>query len=897
MRRIFKYIVIIAMMLAMVGMSVSAGSDWPVARQNLFRTGFVTGSLDSTDVTTLNFTCGTGTTQAHSVQPAIGDYDGNASNGNEMIVSCSGDSLISTSHLYILSSNLDLIDSITLTTTFTADNNRYRQFDTVDYDNDGMEEVVVYYPRDIAGTDKKIELIMYKFNTTSRQFQYEGNFPYVNNSANYTESGWENVPVPEVGASDLEINSFIQCMEYDDSCTVFHQQRVEKINLSGGTFSIDWVNDTRTLTDDEFWGDLWMTPGTGSSDQEMYPIIIDNDNDLSLKINLLDGRNDTYLKINYTSGEMLNYTILNPGVFDSTLQSSWSAVTCDSSQCVNPNIYFVVAESITEQCYLVDSTDMQVIKKLDIDTDGDITANGGTCWVEDRDNDGTDELCGTMFDFGANSKVRCEEISFFGQDTLDETVLEYTSLTEPSDNIVSNSVAIGDVDGDGLYDLVVPGTVWLLEETFLNTIENSGFFLNGSYTGAGGDGFSMAVAEFSSTSSLDVMLIPVSEELDIWFLLTTSAVSQLNITSNDVPEFDNNPYPQIESPICNTTRLKFNCSYADGCISDTETDKIKMSVDCFSDGSQVYTDTRFTLFGLKDISGCDLRGIEANTTQYYNATFTVWDNQHDPSENTTTKVAYSVASTNCNDQDSPGQVDPGVETNVAPKFNFLPQAIAPQPFCLNSSIIYTCSNGDCYNDTEDDPVYFKIDCNNDGTYELTTTFNTTQWSCRFNSTNITQMNVQVWDGYHTVKGDEIAVSVDISSTILADLENVSTEEEVVCYDSSLIGGSGQIVLPDGSKPSTESSKNFLYRFYLDLSNALYTPMSIIAIFLSAILSVILYWKGATSKKVSHPGIMSIGTFVILVLIHTLAGIISIVPLVLLILIGAAVIAFGIKGGS
>ena len=740
------------------------GAEWDTKQADDGRTGVITGTASfntESGTMTSSFTCGTGSGD-EDIQPLFMDI--NDDTYNEMVTVCSGDGEGAT-RIKIMDNSLSELDYEILSGEWGAvSGSDVYPFEVEDIDNDGNLEIIYYHPEDYT-TDHNLELIVYEYNISSENIIKEYSYPFQNNTPVWNDT---------INLTDFVSYSngtHLECLS--EMCYVQHDSYMMALNMTSKSKA--WLINSSDINPDF---DITQTISANSG-SKFYPVFKDINLDGIIEVCMTSGGGGVVCLNEYDGSVTHNYTLQITGD-DRAFQ--WFFTFCSASRCENDREMIVVSSVDTGDdlayCDMYDSNDGGKVQTTATEDMGVTTISDSVaCWVEDRDDDGNDELCiiglsKYSFFYSQKSNAKCEELNFFETDTL-RTDLNYTDNESYQWINHDSQMNIVDYDQDGIMEVITDSALFDFNETFDGLTMSEADYLNESILVTGIESTIIAI-DFISSGLLNIFSIPLDIDSDTYYVTYSTL-------TNFKAQFDNPPTQNIQNPVCNNSLLTYTCSYANGCISDVETDTFKMSIDCFSDGSQVWTDTRFTNIGLQDITGCDLGAT--NLTGNINTTFTLWDSEHDPSQNETIIVTFfkDTDDVGCFNNTNPGNVTI-TTVNTIPEFVGFPIADAPQPFCLDSGVTYTCAEGDCYTDDDDDEVYFKIDCDNDGTYETFTFTGDHNFYCRYTQSGATQLNVAVCDNFHATC-DETSLSVVISTRTVDD----------VIADGSLDCGSSYLV--------------------------------------------------------------------------------------------------------
>lgn len=750
-----KLSIILLFIVLLVLSSTISYSEWDTKQNDLGRTGIVTGVDTISEVAyfiNYNFTCGTGDGNS-DIQPIILDVDNDGY--NEMFVYCSGDATNGNGHLMIIDSNLEIIDSITVTGEWSVNALYYFQFDVTNIDDDDNYEVVIYTPNDITAA-KKLEVIIYEFNTSNEEFIKEYNYPFVN----YTHSWNDTVNITDF--DDFTTDIHIECK--DSLCIILHDEHVFSLNVSSQTK--EWYVKLSDINSG-FDGNHFIS--SGSPSYHYYPTWINIDLTGNEEYCVLD-IND-FLCIDVNEGDIThNYTLDVTG----SAGGNYQILSCSASRCENDRMMIIVAtdSSVSDKyiCEIFDSQDGDKKQITEVYISG-LSPDATYCWIEDRDNDSNDELCVAGFDHGIldNGRVLCEELNLFETNTLKEE-LHWNITTSSQDDNINNQMVIADYNQDGYYDIIMDSAIW----NFNNIIDSINYpeitFLNDSVGTT--NYFSTIVSQYVIPNRLDIISIPNMDNFDSYYVTIFSDAEDIDELINTKIDFTTQgPIKQISNPICQNELLEWECSYANGCVEDEENDEIALCVDCFDDGSHVVCTEPVGFFTFSESLECDL-SLTA-LTGYVNVSFTVWDDNGgfggaNQSRNNTYDTNYYIASENqsCYNTTNPGDIlDPVV--NTIPEILSSPSGNAPSPYCLNSVITFECLNHECYTDDDDDEVYLSVDCEGDGTY-IGYGIGDTDFSCYFNVAGSRQVSMQVCDLFHT-NCASISWSVEISERTIYDV--------------------------------------------------------------------------------------------------------------------------------
>jgi len=737
----------ISFILLIIILSISASASWTNFQNDEGGSGVNPASasipLDQ-NLITINFTCGTGFRV--NVQPRFLDITGDGI--DEMILSCSSDAEGSP-RISIIDNLYGAISTKGLSGNglFGISNDYYFWFDLTDINNDGDYEIVVLNVNDTSGVNQEAELLVFSYNNTLNDIVFLYNFTVINGTNNVT--GFPAYKPNDKAVNDA--NRIIECFN-STYCMIWHEEDVIMVNLTISDASVLWVHNLTEagLTD----MDLGFDP---QLEKFLQPIIVDSTHTGIMDVNFLSVNEQFVSYYGFNGSIRLNKTL---DVWGATDLSTWSFVDCDASRCNTDRMNMIIGGSNIDDgvCQFYDTQDGSLEQTNVIDSGN---TEGTWCWVENRDefrgliDDDNDELCGVTFDSGstAGNSMVCEELTLFQQTTFEiEDGLSW-GVAGTHTSGFNSQMSIADVDGDGLYDIIMDSGIWSIPEDESTTVSN--IFLNDSATGTE---IMTLIVEFSETDIFEIMSINLAT--DTYYV--TGSGEGFGFISNELIDFTGNgAYPSVQSPMCNNATVTWTCGYDTACVFDAEGDRFKMEVDCYSDGTEIHTDQRFnTVQGLRFLDGCNLSSVDNEGV--YNATFTVWDNQHTQNQNNTIIIEYYISnSSNCFDDTNTGDIDLPFN-NTIPQFIGLPSSDIPSPYCLNSTIVFDCEDGICYEDIENDKVYFKLDCDGDGDYESINSADNGAFSCRFETSGVQQVNIQVCDVMHT-SCNSVSFSVNVDT--------------------------------------------------------------------------------------------------------------------------------------
>lgn len=738
-------------------------------------------TFNITNSSTVAITCGTGSAQKMS--PGVFGTFGDTDSYPDLFLMCAPDSDNANVHIRMISDSLAQLDTATLVSDGQLRND-FLPFSVCEYDGDvDTIEFCILNIEDtnpVGGFDY-FSILVYSFDPAGAQQFTKINEWFLNDTPSgagvivQTDGGEYNI----TGTMSNDPNEqFIECyFGNDPTCYIVADPYVFATNMTLNN-TVKWIDDTG--------GDLQMYYVLA----EHPPLFVGD------YMYVMNYTNDYVYRINVTSG-YLDTIRLNSGT---VTYETWSAYDCDTGDCSVQHDEIVASDRTENKAYIFDISDGTLLETVSLPSVGTFTYT----WIEDRDADGSYELCVAFFDGvesgSEDSAAKCEELNFFAFDTLDDEF----GFNTTSDASVSDVVVRTDLNGDNKDDLIVGTNILMSSGTHFIPYVIQSLYDTASPT----DDLGSIYSAFDHTASLAGSILSWHTELsgnDTVFLTSSFA---LESELANLPEFYLDPVQSIANPICNYSTVEFTCTYANGCAIDEEYDRFGICYDCFSDGSQAACLSSAEFFLVYDSWECDVSGKSG----IQNMTVDIFEDGYEDNNDSIT-YQYVVDSAGCYNETNPGNVTEP-EINIPPTFTGIPVSLYPEPYCRDSTIRFVCDTPGCYYDPEDDDVWFAVDCNDDGVYEKTTSVGVNNFSCAFNySVNDSgshQVNVRVRDLAHQGEFyDEVGFSVTISNYSRSDVEAAG---ELLCSSAGFFAADGTIDIPDA--PDEESSAaNAVYRAY------------------------------------------------------------------------------------
>lgn len=763
--------------------NTAAGNNWLYDGKDGGRSYYQDTSLgfDEDSAASVNITCGTDSSNSLAQTPLAGTF-GDADSNPDLLLSCGPDSQNAAPHLVMITDDLVQTDQITVTSGGDLLNNRLPMA-LCSYD--GYDDTVeicllnIEDPTPAAGFDTA-SIIIYSYNFSGAQEFVKIHEWYLNatGETHYTDSGEYNIS-NSLSTSVEQNTIYCDIAGNNPQCTVMSAMTLFKTNMTANA-TMTWIQEL-SYTPYDYIDYLF----------QLAPLYYGDE------IYVYDDTTEEFSVINYTDGTV-NRTMSISGIG----AARYIAITdCSAADCES-GAEIVIADVNNDRCGLYSASDGDVLEYSSLA----IATNIGYCWTEDRDNDGTEELCGIGFDTtesgAGDSYVHCEELNLFAFDTIDTNF----ALNTTYDTSMGYPVTRADINNDNVSDffagvhLITLSGSAVTVRTIDSLITESGVTtqdIASIYIGLDGNA--------NNTGTL-ISWMGQPANLDTYILTTTAGLPFEEIISG-LAEFNLGAAQLTANPVCLNEELRFRCSYENGCVEDNDLDNFGLYIDCFSNGSMIRTASPIRT---EAEWTCDLTNVSAGT---YNITMTVYESGFEDNNDTfTQQFQIAAAGQPCNNETSPGDVDePAV--NLKPVFTGLPAANIPQPFCRDDAVIFTCENSTCYEDTEGDAVYFRYDCDYDGVYEGVSQYGTDTFGCDldFNYTAETAQTiaVQIADAAHSSNLDGVIFTVLISNYTTA--QSVA-EGGSLCSGRTFYTDDGDILLP--SSPE-EASRNGIFRFVRD----------------------------------------------------------------------------------
>jgi len=728
---------------------------------------------------TVMIECGTDT-DSHNVAKSQGLFAAIADDDArpDLLLMCGADTSNPNPHMIMINDDIVQVDSITLTGTSLDSNDLPVAWSICEYDNSAETNEICIVNNDepvVTNGFQHFSILIYTFNKTSQEFSKLKEW-YLNstgteiNLANGTTINGSNL-----GTADYNARTLIDCnipQSSDDTMCY----------ITSGT-AIFATNFTTNNTVEWWYEGEWTTADDLMTQSTYDPTVYDDDGIYRI--------NTTYgVKfINLTTGAMEREFTL-PGISEAAY---FGIVDCDASDC-DPDAYeIVVADGANNEVSIFSAEDGSLLQATQLSNSGDSSAYA---WVEDRDGDGNQELCGVMIDNSESgsddSYVKCEELNLFEFDTLDTAF----GLDTGADYFSSSSIVRADFDNDGLDDLMVGTTIIYLgseTDTVSAVVIDS---LNSSFVQGGDAGQVYSVANIYSlydqylNGTGTFLTTPISPANNDTVWLTTSGALPDTGTQPDLVQLDNGPVQSIQNPICNNSTVTFECTYDNGCAVDEDYTNFGVCYDCFNNGTQADCMTANEFFLNYDEWECDLTGASTGLTSMYIEVFeTGYEDNND-----SMLYNYTIASSACyDDGNNSGEVDVP-DANLPPESVGIPTSTVPEPYCLNSTIIFECSEGDCWTDDENDSVFLVPDCDGDGVYEAGGALGDDRFYCIFRTAGSHTVGLKICDTVNSHCGS-VAFSAVVSTQTVEDI--ITDNENPVCYTEYIFDPEeGEYTVPD-----------------------------------------------------------------------------------------------------
>ena len=750
-------------------MTMTTGADdWSTTFDDLERTSIYEDSFDimPASFSSINFTCGDSgsITSLFNINSML-SYDLNGDSAEEQIIMCLPDIENTVSHAIIFNDDIEIFSNVDI---IPQDSNiadtDMRIYSIADVDDDGLVEIIALfahtrsYGAPVIQYEYDTELVVYEINGTS--ITYDFSITLRNDSlTNYTLQGIESFDVSD--NLDSTSNIDMQCIE--SSCIISGAQ---------GIFAIDMINKNASWYHD--YSDLGVGSYTSTNSIPLPMVITDIDFDDDIEIAIMIRGTDDLIIFDADTGVIEFLEDIGDQVDNAV---TFSVHDCTTSQCES-GYKELLFDDAGLQCefykftsYSNTTGQLSVIRISDDDMIDDDT-DEHTCWIEDRNDDGVDEVCSLSFHHHDNIvydyDIRCEEISLFGFDSIDQA----GELNISNNFAKVPKFAMIDISNDGLLDIV--GNSFIFD---INNSESVPIFGRDSQFGS-----SMAVPFTASNN--DFILFSRYYQDDLVFISSTGSID--NITINDqirfrddgsfVPPYTKTWYdlseqqfyyngtaylPENMSAICsNETSIDWTCDYSSGCLLDTEVDDYKIVMDCFGDGSQII-ETGYHFNSQQVDLSCNPQYIDDGE---YTMTMWITDAKHDISNNITISVDFIINDSICISYDS---------DDTLPEILSAPTASSDSPYCGSGTgelVLYNCSENNCFNDTDGDDIYtILVDCDGDGAYESTSSSDDRHmfW-CTYDDISVTKTYFKIY------------TTGDTSQGVTGIIPVVVTESDVIC---------------------------------------------------------------------------------------------------------------------
>lgn len=742
-----KQYVILPLILILFSVLVSAAwlrQGYDIQRSMYHDTG---ATFDPETSSTIGIFCGTdeGVTLGHS--PGLFAPIGDSDSAPDLLLMCGPDVSNGAPHLVMISDNLVQEDQITITSDVQLEND-WLPFDFCEYDGDtGTAEICILNYEDVSvssGFDT-FSIIIYSYDTDGTKEFTRLHEWFLNETGSevMTQTGLINVSNLN---DDVRMNMIDCFYGVDPTCYINSGDTVFATNFSANN-TVKWWLELGDVDDFFIYEYKYFLPAYSG--------------DGLIKIN--SSLNVKY--INVTTGDIeRNFTLTG-----ATSVAYFGIVDCDASDCDPDFEEIIIGDPSTDTVYIYTLEDGDLIESISQSGSYNIVYG----WVEDRDNDGNQELCGIFIDSSesgsGDSDVQCEELNFFGFDTLDEEF----GLEMGSDTWSAYPIIRSDFNGDSLSDIMVGSQIIYLNSfsVTVDLIDSLNISLVAGGVNKVASIYSLFDQYVNGTGTFLTWAVnPVNND-SIW--LTTSGALPEGPVFPNLPEFSLGPVQSIQSPACNNTSISFECTYLNGCATDIEFSHFGLCYDCFNDDSQEYCFTPNEFFLNYDQWECDLSAESGGTKTMY---IEIFESGYED-VNESMLYNFTVSDSACYDEGNPGNVtDPVV--NSPPEIINIPVAQVPQPFCTNSTVIFNCSVEDCYIDNDNDTVFLVPDCDGDGVFEAGGSLGADTFYCNFHEEGPHTVALKVCDGVNTFC-DSIAFSVVISPQTAEDIINGEVAE---CYD-------------------------------------------------------------------------------------------------------------------
>ncbi len=848
-----KGILIVILIVFALASMVSA--DWSANGHDYQNTNAVSYSFfNMSNATTIPVVCGTSSPEYWNPMLST-TIDGNV----VMFIECGADGGSATSRIVAISSSYSVLDTIAVSSNISGSASTNPMPFSLVYDANGTLNIAVLDIKNgIFGAGGAIGIIEYPFNGTKFG---DGSELYFNESSE-TSTMIGTVNMSQYAAFYTSSGSSLQC--YQGSCYIVDTgwgtsspRFILGMNATNG--SLEWIynylydpsSSQYGVINPVFYSDTMFIPGNSTSNPTMH------------RYNLSDGIDTDYPMPGLGS------------ISDISIQD------CAGSSCDNAPVLIVSDKDHGSSLFGTNAyslTDMSHLKNV---VPGSFDTDFVKGWIEDTNNDGTSELCSMGYlASGGHTETKCSSFNLFGSSTFSATTTANSNYT----GTASPPVLRGDFNRDGRYDLV--NGKYLYTYTGSSTMDISTPTALADIPTSNSTGLATEYIDMgTSVPGLLLSWTPGSSDDTLYF--TSSQISGTNVTYTP-PQFLYGPIQSIANPICSNSTATFTCTYANGCAKSSTYPNFGIYYDCFGDGTQTGYLTPDQLFLDYDSWTCNM----SNTSGTQHMNLTIFQTGYE-SQNDTMVYNYTTSDSSCYTADNPGNVTLH-PVNTPPQFVGLPTPTIPSPYCLDSTVYFNCSPGTCYQDAENDPVWFAIDCNGDGVYNTVTGVGTTSWSgfkCDFgfNTSGSHTVAFQVYDLAHVNPGDSGAISMVFSQYNQNDTVNA---QSLLCSSSNFFDNGGSISLPSiatytnasdmsgfNDAVNTFATSSTPFRFIWGIALILFVTVGIVS--------------GAHKKGVRGSALMVIGAvaMILSVVVMTALGLIPAYVLILLLIIGAMGLAY------
>jgi len=745
-------------------------AEWSGMDVNLTRYPYVAeGTFGTWGGSYVNVTCGTlhDGTQGNTIQQIFKDMDNN--NAEDLVLLCGEDSSINNHHIIILSDDGQLLDNKVVTSSHPA--GLASIFNTLihsvaDIDGDGQNEVILLNYED----KDEMSIIAYTYDYTAQDLVSYGEQIIFNGSTLIDSDG---SPYQFNGDTLGDTDEFqygldFECFDFPESACLVSGEDIMLYT------DVDPANNNSVL-----WGRN-MTP---ISRYTSHPIDIDEKEYYRMNttgcIDVID-LNDGTTNRSFCLDVVSTYT--------DTGTRQLSLIDCDGSNYCETTKELIMTDTASDDvAYMFSAQDGDRLFTLEfpfVSSPDKIYA-----WVEDRDSDGIEELCGVAIDSNSDSSWLCEKMQFF-------TVTKYTDYDHVMDDLptdiddhVSDTFFMSDIDGDSLNEFIsskmildIDTQTILEDEVEIQAIFNGSGIVNSPLLTQG--------HIWDDDENGTMTLIAADTTVDQDYYMVISSVLQAEIVTPNYITFRDTPVQLIANPICQNETVDFQCTYSNGCVNDTEYDYYGMYIDCYNDGTVTEYLSLAQLRYQDYIVDCDLSS--KNVTGWQQARFEVFEFESEE-YNDSVILDYKIADdTDCFDQNNTGNVSVP-EINLPAYFLQPPEPNKPQPFSLGQEVVFICDQDECWTDPDDDPVYLAVDCDGDSVYEERTNIfsGEIRVACTMDNLSVTQISFKVYDNIN------FNLPPDASYTMSVTIQNVTTstvqETDMSAFDEIISSFSGNSI--------------------------------------------------------------------------------------------------------